>query len=314
MRVLRIVLCAVAALLTPLYGAAQSLASFDDIGLRINLDDRIRIEDRTGTRTTGRLTRLTRDDIAIETDAGERRFPREDVREVARREPAYRRGAVIGAAVFAVLGAVATCAHEKGDNCIALGSVRAAPIGVGAGLAMSALIPRMRTVYRAPETTLSVPPSRPETVSSPGRLDDLALHVDLDDHLRVEDQAGVRTTGRLVRLTSDAITIRTATGERHFTRESVREVAVRRRPLRTAVLVGAGLGASAAAVAACKGPDREECIDAPIIGGAVGGGLGFAIGALIRRTTVVYPEPDRQTLVLPLVSRGALGVRAQVTW
>jgi len=99
-----------------------------------------------------------------------------------------------------------------------------------------------------------------------------------------------------------------------FTRETVRQVAVRRQPLRTAVLIGAGVGAAIGAAAACRGPDREECADAPIIAGGVGGGLGLAVGALIHRTTVVYPEPARRTLVLPVISRGSVGVRASLRW
>src|SRR3989304_5341034 len=92
-------------------------------------------------------------------------------------------------------------------------------------------------------------------------FDDLPLRVNLDDQLRVEDQSGVKATGRLTRLTADEITIHTDAGEKHFTREAVRQVAVRRRPLRLAVLIGAGAGAVTGAVLACTGPDREECAD-----------------------------------------------------
>jgi hypothetical protein len=80
------------------------------------------------------------------------------------------------------------------------------------------------------------------------------------------------------------------------------------------VLIGAGVGAAAGAVAACTGPEREECVDAPIMAGALGAGLGLAVGALINRTTIVYPEADKRILVLPVISRGALGVGAIVRW
>jgi hypothetical protein len=301
-------------LLAPTPGLAQSLQSFQDLALRVNLNDRLRIEDQSGVRTTGRLTRLTRDEITIQTDAGEKRFTSDTVREVAVRGYALGKGALIGAGALAVLGAVATCSHEGGDACAVIGTLGGAPIGAGVGLAVGALIPRMKTVYRAPEKAPSV--SRPPTAIGvqASLLEDLALRVNLDDDLRIEDRAGARTTGRLTRLTTDEITIRTSTGEQRFTRETVRQVAVRRRPLRMGVLIGAGVGAAAGAVAACTGSDREECADAPIMAGAVGAGVGLAVGALVRKTTVVYPEPEKRAFVWPVISRGVVGIRVGLRW
>ena len=130
-------------LLTPSQGSAQALHSFEDLALRVNLDDQLQVEDRSGGTATGRLTRLTRDEIAIQTDAGEKRFTSDTVREVVMRGHALRKGALIGAAVFAVLGAVATCSHEGGAGCGFIGLL-AAPFGAGVGLAMGALIPQMK--------------------------------------------------------------------------------------------------------------------------------------------------------------------------
>jgi hypothetical protein len=110
------------------------------------------------------------------------------------------------------------------------------------------------------------------------------------------------------------ITIQTDAGEKHFTRETVRQVAVRQQALRMAVLIGAGAGAATGAVLACTGPRREECAEAPILGGALGAGLGLAAGALMHRTTIVYPEPEKRTLFLPVISRHAVGVRVTRRW
>ena len=129
-------------LLAPSQGSAQTLQSFEDLALRVNLDDQLQVEDQSGVKATGRLTRLTRDEIAIQTDAGEKRFTSDTVRAVAVRGHALRKGALIGAGVFAVLGAVAICSHEGGGNCVIVGSLGAAPIGAGVGLAVGALIPR----------------------------------------------------------------------------------------------------------------------------------------------------------------------------
>jgi hypothetical protein len=172
----------------------------------------------------------------------------------------------------------------------------------------------MRTIYRAPESRASVPASRAGSGVQASLLEDLALRVNLDDQLRVEDQSGVKTTGRLTRLTADEITVHTDAGEKHFTRKTVRQVVVRRQPLRLAVLIGAGAGAATGAVAACTGPKREECADAPVMAGALGAGLGLAVGALIHRTTIVYPEAEKRPFVSPLISRDAVGVRVSRYW
>ena len=226
---------------------------------------------------------------------------------------ALRKGALIGAGVFAVLGVVAMCSREGSGDCV-FGSLSFAPFGAGVGLAMGALIPQMRTVYRAPENRASVPRSGGTIGVQASLLEDLALRVNLDDQLRVEDRSGVGTIGRLTRLTADEITLQTAAGEKHFTRDTVRQVAVRHQPLRMAVLIGAGVGAATGAVAGCAGPDREECADAPIIAGAFGAGLGLAVGALIHKTTIVYPEPEQRTFIVPAISRGAVGVRVSRRW
>jgi hypothetical protein len=301
-------------LLSPSQGSAQALQSFDDLALHVNVDDRLQIEDQAGLETTGRLTRLTRSELAIQTEAGEKHFARDTVRAVAVRGHALRKSALIGAGVVAVLGAVATCVHEGGGACVLVGLFGGAPIGAGVGLAMGALIPQMKPVYRAPGDRVSIQPSGAAGGVQASLLEDLALRVNLDDRLRVEDQSGGSTSGRLMRLTADDITIQTDAGEKHFTRETIRQIAVRRQPLRMAVLIGAGAAAAAGAVAACTGQDREECVDAPIMAGAVGAGLGLAVGALIHTTTIVYPEAERRTFVVPLISRDTVGVRVGRRW
>ena len=290
---------------------AQALASFEDLALRVNLDDQLRIEDQSGGKAAGRLTRLTRDEITVQTSAGEKRFSSDTAREVAVRGHSFRKGALIGTGVFAVLGALAMCSHDE-SNCVAIGALGAAPIGAGVGLAMAALIPSMRTIYRVPESRALSPPS--PGGGQAGLFEDLALRVNLDDQLRVEDQSGATITGRLTRLTSAEITIKTDAGEKQFTREAIRQVALRKRPVRMAVLVGAGVGAAAGAIAACTGDDREECPDAPILAGALGAGVGLVVGALMPRATIVYPEAQKRTYVSPVVGRGAVGIVVSRQW
>src|SRR6187399_113476 len=86
-------------LLAPSFGIAQSLQSFQDLALRVNLDDRLRIEDQSGARATGRLKGLTREEVVIQTEAGERRFTSATVHEIVVRRNTRRTGVLIGAGV-----------------------------------------------------------------------------------------------------------------------------------------------------------------------------------------------------------------------
>jgi hypothetical protein len=91
-------------------------------------------------------------------------------------------------------------------------------------------------------------------------------------------------------MTRDEIAIATGTGEQRVTPPTAREIAVRRPPHRTGVLIGAGIGSVAGALAACVPSDRSECADGPILLGAVGAGVGLVLSALIPRVTPVYRD------------------------
>ena len=151
-------------------------------------------------------------------------------------------------------------------------------------------------------------------------FEDLSLRANLGDHLRVEDQSGAKVSGRLTRLTRDEMAIQTDVGERRFTRDSVHSVAVRGYSLKKSALIGAGVvavavaGAATGAVAACTGEERSECADASIMAGALGAGLGLAVGALMHSTTVVYPEPVKQTFIAPAISRDGIGIVVSRRW
>ena len=293
-------------LLAPSPGSAQPLQSFQDLALRVNLDDRLRIEDQSGAKTTGRLTRLTHDEITIQTDAGEKRFTSATVREIEVRRRPLRKGVLIGAGVGAVLGALAGCAGPQRDECADAPMILGA-LGAGVGLAVGALAPRATTVYRPPT---DMAPSR-GSARPPGPFDDLALRVNLDDRLRIEDPSGARTTGRLTRLTGDEMTIETDAGEKRFTSGTVREVAVRGYSLGKGALIGAGVFAILfAAAPACR--SNPDCI--PIAAAPVGAGVGLAVGALIPRMTTVFRAQEKHTSLSPESSRGAISVRASLRW
>src|SRR5689334_7404322 len=108
-------------------GEPQVLHSFGQLPLRVNVNDRVQIEDQSGARFAGAVTALTEAGITIDTAAGPRPFTRCAVRTVGVREYRFQFGAVVGGAVFAALGAAAVCAH-RGGNCALVGAVGALPI------------------------------------------------------------------------------------------------------------------------------------------------------------------------------------------
>lgn|GEM_PF-3444611 len=307
----RTVLVSLSALLLEASSQAFAQARFEDLALRINLNDQLRIKDQSGGKAAGYLTHLTCDEIVIRTHSGESRFNRATVSEVAVRGYELGKSAFIGAGLFALLGAVTMHAHDE-ENWAIIGTLGAAPIGAGLGLTIGALFPRVKPVYRVSKDGGSVPPSLGGDQA--GFLADLALRINLDDKIQVESASGDRTSGRVTRLTADEITVHTDAGEKQFARETVRQITVRRRSIRRTVLVGAGAGALVGAVAACTSPNREECIDATIMSGALGAGLGFIAGALMHTTTIVYPEADRHTSVSPVISRDLIAIRIGRQW
>ena len=304
-------------LLMPARGVAQVLQSFEDLPLRVNLNDQLQIVDQSGAKVTGRVIRLTRDEMTIQTSTGEKRFTLDTVHAAAIRGYALRRGALIGAGVGAVLGAVATCSHEGGSACGIVGPLRAAPIGAGIGLALGGLIPQMTPVYRTRESGVSVAPTVRAGRAEPSLLVELGAWVNLNDRLRIEEPSGIKSTGRLTGLTDTEMTIETGAGEKRFTREGLRQVAVRHHPVRAATLIGAGAGGAYGGLAACLAHERSECPDAALIGAGLGAGTGLVAGMLLRSTKIVYPEPERERQgrirVVPFIPPGG-GMAVVGSW
>lgn len=291
-------------LLTPSLGMSQPHESFQDLALRVDIDDRLWIDDQSGVRTTGRLTRLTRDEITIRTDAGEQRFASAAIRTIVVRRAPRRAAVLLGAGLGAAAGALAACTGSDREECadapILLGGV-----GAGVGLALSSLVGQSTTVYPPP---IGEPASR-SFAEPQGPFDDLALRVNLGDRLRVEDASGVRTTGRLTRLTGGELTIESDAGERRFTSATVREVAVRGYSLGAGTLIGAVvLPVVLAASPGCR--SDPDCM--PIAAAPFGAGVGLAVGALIPRLRTVFRVP--QSSFSPVFSRGNVGVRATLHW
>ncbi len=137
--------------------SARPLESFHDLALRVQLGHQVRIEDNSGVRITGRLTRLSPDEIAIEAEGGERLVASRDVRVVSRRQGSILRGALIGAGSLAALGAISECRGGKNHYCgegLGMGLI----FGAGLGGCAGSFFPRLTTVYRAPKRQASLSP------------------------------------------------------------------------------------------------------------------------------------------------------------
>lgn len=305
MRPVSVVLPVALLLLAPCSTAAQSVQTFPELPLRVNLGDKVRIEDPSGATRAGRVLRLTPEEIVVDTAAGEQRFTSATVREVALRRNSRRKGVLIGAGVGAVIGAVAGCAGPDREEC-ADAPILLGALGAAVGLAAGALDRGATVVYR--RTDAAAPPGQPPP---PGPFDALALRVNLDDRIRVEDRLGVKATGRLTRLTGEELTLETDAGEKRFRSDDVRAVGARGHSLGKGALIGAAvLTVAALASPACR--DNPDC--SPVAAGAVGAGVGLAAGALVPRMRRVYSATTSQVTFAPVFSRRAFGVQAAVAW
>ncbi len=265
-------------------GSAQTARTFQDVGLFVNLGDRVQVRDRAGATQTGRVTALTPGYIELLTRDGARRLAEDAVTSVELRRHPLKRGALIGAAGLAVLGGIAVCAHKGGTDCAVAGAAGAAPIGAGIGLTIGSVVPRMRTIYR-----LGGHARHEEAAGESGNslLADLGLRVNLDDRVRVRETSGGSRSGRVSALDRDSMTLRTTRGVVVLSRADIEQVALVRSHLRTGVLLGAAAGAGWGAATECRG-DARECPDGIVIGTAIGAAAGAFAGALAHTSTVVY--------------------------
>jgi hypothetical protein len=228
-----------------------------------------------------------------------------EVLSISVRHRSTRKAVLIGAGLGAAAGLVVACTRaereECGDAALILGAA-----GAGGGVLYSAMHPGWRTVYSAGGAPIATAPA-----GAPGPLDDLALHVNLGDRLRVRERSGVTISGRLTGLTGTEITLETESGEARVAVTVVGAVAVRRYALGQGALIGGALfTALAFAAPACR--DNPDCV--PIVAAPFGAGVGLAIGALIPRMKTVFRAEPSRVGVAPVLSRRSVGIRATLRW
>lgn len=138
--------------------AAQPVATFADLPARLNVGDRVSVEDRSGAVTSGRLERLTPEELAVAPGAGTARvFPAASVRRVQRRGDSLgnglRLGAIIGGALGGALGGAFSGEFRASD--LMQGAAIFGAVGLGLGVALDAAHVGRTTVFTTPTASAS---------------------------------------------------------------------------------------------------------------------------------------------------------------
>lgn len=306
----RIVLLILALFLFALPCSAQTLQSYRQLALRVNLDDQVRVVDASGRAATGRLTAMTSEALVVLTPNGEQRFTTRAIRSIDVKGHAMRRGAAVGAAVFLGLNVIAASRNKSAGG--VAGAVFAMSAGAGLGTGIGALIPQDIASYEVQTLDIAAPPVR--SGASPF-FDDIARRANLDDALTVDTHADGRITGRLIALTDDAVTLATDTGPQTIARDTITTIARINRPIRTSALIGAVAGAAVGLSAGCTGNDKSECFDGAVLLGGLSAGAGAIVGALIQQRSIVYTTPRAVAATFsPIWSRRGIGVHVHLRW
>ena len=127
------------------------------------------VVDDSGVETTGRLLRLTADELTISAAGRDRTFQRRDIAAIYKRGDSKKNGAVIGVLSGAVLGFVAGTQDTCGDfwtgarSCSAgekvahgaFGATIIGGLGAAIGVGIDALIVGRTVLYQRPKTSSS---------------------------------------------------------------------------------------------------------------------------------------------------------------
>lgn len=146
--------------------AQEVASSFDQLTVLVAPGDTITVVDVTGTKTKGRIGKVSRDELILVNSAGPRRLVEVDVASISqRRDDSLMNGAIIGAVAGTAYFATAAALLRDSDGgeviipiAIAWG-VLSAGIGAAAGLGIDALILRRQVIYQKPaRSRVSVAP------------------------------------------------------------------------------------------------------------------------------------------------------------
>lgn len=135
---------------------AQDLRSFADLGLRLNLGDRVRVVDRDGVRHDGTVRTLPPDALVIVGPGGPQGFTDETTVSVARRGDPVWTGALIGFIPGYVMGAqfvLGFSDHEEPLTTYMIAGGIVGLAGAGIGALVDSLHEGLTPVYGAERKT-----------------------------------------------------------------------------------------------------------------------------------------------------------------
>jgi hypothetical protein len=136
---------------------AQEIAStLEQLAVLVKPGDSVRLIDATGRETNGRIARVLRDVLIVETPAGPRQLGESEVVTITqRRGDSLKNGATIGgvagAAYFATMMAIFSQYNDGGDVIVVTAvTTGALMVGLGAavGVAIDALIARQQVIFQ----------------------------------------------------------------------------------------------------------------------------------------------------------------------
>jgi hypothetical protein len=148
-------------------------------------------------------------------------------------------------------------------------------------------------------------------------FEDLPLHLNLDDQIRVVSEDGRTIRGTLVALSPDALDVRADGNVHRFTPETTREVGVRGDSLANGAIIGLGAGAAyggAFAYGFSDHPRASDVAQGALVFGAIGTALGVGVDALIRGHRVVYRRRAVAHVVPLMGPRGRHGAAVNIGW
>lgn len=152
----RCVIAGVMALAAAGAASAQDVRRFADLGLDLNLGDRVRVVDRDGVRHDGTVRTLPPDALVIVAAGGPQGFTEETTVSVARRGDPVWTGALIGFVPGYVMGAqfvLGFSDHEEPLTTYMLAGGIVGLGGAGIGALIDSLHEGLRPIYAAERKT-----------------------------------------------------------------------------------------------------------------------------------------------------------------
>jgi hypothetical protein len=136
---------------------AQTVATFEDLPLRLNVGDTVTIDTHAGQAWHGRILRITPDRIVLGTQGRDVTLTAPQVHTVSSCCDAVSNGGLIGLGVGGLIAGLILVREDEGLSGGAIGFMGiCGAIGMAAGIGFDAMDSREVPIYRAPRASLSI--------------------------------------------------------------------------------------------------------------------------------------------------------------